>query len=50
MKKYSLSFIVVSCVHVQLSAQDITFVKEDKVLNLGIGLGSTLYSGTYYYT
>jgi hypothetical protein len=29
-------------------AQETTFVKGEKVLNLGIGLGSTLYSGSYY--
>ena len=31
-----------------LAAQDPIFLKGDKVLNLGVGLGSTLYSGTYY--
>lgn len=29
-------------------AQENTFNKGDKVLNLGIGLGSTLYTGGYY--
>ena len=29
-------------------SQDPMFEKEDKVLNLGIGLGSTLYSGSFY--
>ncbi|MEA1885844.1 MAG: hypothetical protein U9N72_01365 [Bacteroidota bacterium] len=32
----------------QMAAQDPIFVKGDKVLNLGIGLGTTLYTGTYY--
>jgi hypothetical protein len=32
---------------VSLNAQN-TFNKGDKVVNLGIGLGSTLYSGAYY--
>ncbi len=32
----------------QLSAQESTFNKGDKVLNLGFGLGSTLYSGSYF--
>ena len=32
----------------QLSAQESTFLKGDKVFNVGIGLGSTLYSGNYY--
>ncbi|SHF28956.1 hypothetical protein SAMN05444274_104305 [Mariniphaga anaerophila] len=31
-----------------LSAQNTTFNKGDKVLNLGIGFGSTLYSGSHY--
>lgn len=31
-----------------LSAQDPTFLKGDKVLNIGLGLGSTLYSGSFY--
>ena len=31
-----------------LFAQEPTFQKGDKVLNLGLGLGSTLYSGTGY--
>ena len=29
-------------------AQENTFNKGDKVLNLGVGIGSTLYSGGYY--
>ena len=29
-------------------AQNTTFNEGDKVLNLGIGFGSTLYSGSYY--
>ena len=32
----------------QMSAQESTFNKGDKVLNLGLGLGSTLFSGSYY--
>ncbi|MFW5687398.1 MAG: hypothetical protein ACOCXV_00580 [Bacteroidota bacterium] len=35
---------------VAVIAQESTFNKEDKVLNLGIGIGSTLYSGAYYNT
>ncbi len=31
-----------------LAAQDPIFLKGDKVLNLGVGLGSTLYSGSFY--
>jgi hypothetical protein len=33
-----------------LMAQEPQFIKGDKVLNLGIGIGSTLYSGSYYTT
>ena len=32
----------------QLPAQESTFNKGDKVLNIGLGLGSTLYSGSYF--
>ncbi len=31
-----------------ISAQENEFVVGDKVVNIGIGLGSTLYSGSYY--
>lgn len=48
MKKLLLSIIVVFFSLTQLVAQDPTFVKGDKVLNLGIGIGSTWYSGTFY--
>lgn len=33
-----------------LNAQENLLTKGEKVLNLGIGLGSTLYSGSYYST
>jgi hypothetical protein len=48
MKKLILLLIVVSFSITQLKAQEPTFSKGDKVLNLGFGLGSTLYSGFYY--
>src|SRR4030042_6386010 len=48
MKKISALLFVAFFALVQLAAQEPTFVKGDKALNLGIGLGSTLYSGTYY--
>lgn len=45
MKKV-LVLVVVACFSMtQLFAQESTFNKGDKVLNLGLGLGSTLYSG-----
>ena len=50
MKRILLLVVVVSFSLTQLMAQDPTFVKGNKVLNLGIGLGSTLYSGTYYHS
>ena len=48
MKKLILLLIVVTFSLSQLKAQEPTFSKGDKVLNLGFGLGSTLYSGFYY--
>jgi hypothetical protein len=48
MKKIILLFAVIALASGHLSAQDSYFLKGDKVLNLGLGLGSTLYSGTYY--
>lgn len=49
MKKIVLSALAVFAV-ISLMAQESLLNKGDKVLNLGIGLGSTLYSGTYYTT
>jgi hypothetical protein len=48
MKKLLLSLLVVVFALTQLHAQESTFKKGDKVVNLGIGLGSTLYTGTGY--
>ena len=48
MKKISALLVIGFFALAQLVAQEPTFVKGDKALNLGIGLGSTLYSGTYY--
>jgi hypothetical protein len=50
MKRLALLFLVVAFAMTQLQAQESTFVKGDKVLNLGIGFGSGLYTGTYYKT
>lgn len=47
MKKIILSLLSVFLV-MSMSAQ--VFKKDDKVLNVGIGLGSTLYSGSGYKT
>jgi hypothetical protein len=48
MKKLLLLFVVGCFTLTQLVAQESTFNKGDKVLNIGIGFGTTLYSGTYY--
>ncbi|HEX2921435.1 MAG TPA: hypothetical protein VHO50_09760 [Bacteroidales bacterium] len=48
MKKVLLFFVVVCFSMTQLLSQESTFNKGDKVLNLGLGLGSTLYSGGGY--
>ena len=48
MKKLLLSLLVVVFSLTQLLAQESTFKQGDKVINLGIGLGSTLYTGSYY--
>lgn len=48
MKKILLFIGAVFTASALLNAQDPIFLKGDKVLNAGIGLGSTLYSGSYY--
>jgi hypothetical protein len=48
MKKLFLLFVVAIFAFSSIVAQEPTFSKGEKVLNLGLGLGSTLYSGTYY--
>lgn len=48
MKKLLLSLLVVVFSLTQLLAQESTFKQGDKVLNLGIGIGTTLYTGSYY--
>ncbi|MGD0755085.1 MAG: hypothetical protein ABR927_08500 [Bacteroidales bacterium] len=48
MKKLLLYLFVAVFSLAQLAAQESTFKQGDKVLNLGIGLGSTLYTGSYY--
>lgn len=47
MKKIFAFILVLICGTTWAIAQN-TFVKGEQVLNLGIGLGSTLYSGGYY--
>lgn len=48
MKKLLLLLVVIPLSLTKLIAQDATFVKGDKVLNLGLGIGSTIYTGTYF--
>ncbi|MCB8999431.1 MAG: hypothetical protein H6540_05095 [Bacteroidales bacterium] len=48
MKKIIVFLLVCALSVPFLSAQESMFGVGDKVVNLGIGLGSTLYSGTYY--
>lgn len=48
MKKLIVLFVIVAFSLTQLVAQESTFEKGDKVLNLGLGIGSALYSGSYY--
>lgn len=50
MSKRILLFVFVLFFASSLSAQNTTFNEGDKVLNLGIGLGSTLYTGRFYST
>ena len=47
MKKILLPLIAIALFVVQGNAQDI-FVKGDKVLNLSVGVGSSIYSGSAY--
>jgi len=47
MKKLLLLFVVVSFALTQLVAQEPTFLKGDKVLNLSVGLGSHYYTSHY---
>jgi hypothetical protein len=46
MKKVLLFAGALIIASANLHAQESTFLKGDKVLNLGLGLGSTLYSGS----
>jgi hypothetical protein len=50
MRRIAIIILGVCLASAQLSAQKLPFGPGDKVLNLGAGLGSTWYSGTYYTT
>jgi hypothetical protein len=47
MKRLGLLLVVVAMTMSQLLAQESTFVKGDKVINVGIGFGG-YYTGSYY--
>lgn len=48
MKKLFFLLVVFLILNEVSVGQNTTFVKGDKVLNLGVGFGSTLYTGSYY--
>jgi hypothetical protein len=48
MKRILLMIVVVCFALTSVVAQEPTFLKGDKVLNIGLGLGSTWYSGSFY--
>jgi hypothetical protein len=48
MKKISILLFLTLYALVQIAAQESTFKKQDKVLNFGLGFGSTLYTGPSY--
>lgn len=48
MKKLLMFIVLVTFSVASLTAQETTFNKGDKVLNLGLGIGSAIYSGTGY--
>ncbi len=50
MKRKLTLGIFLAVLTTSLMAQDPMFSQGDKVLNLGIGFGSTLYSGSFYHT
>lgn len=50
MKKLLISFFTVYLASVQLFAQEPAFVKGNKVINLGLGIGSNLYRESNYHT
>ena len=48
MKKTALLILGAIFIIAQASAQTPSFSRGDKVLNLGVGFGSTIYIGSYY--
>jgi hypothetical protein len=50
MKKCFISLSMVLLASTMAFSQEPTFNIKDKVINLGVGFGSTLYNGSYYKT
>lgn len=48
MTKKILPFFIAILIAYSAEAQNTTFIEEDKVLNVGLGIGSTLYTGSAY--
>jgi hypothetical protein len=48
MKKISILLFLILYSLIQLAAQESTFKKQDRILNLGVGIGTTLYTGSNY--
>jgi len=48
MKKLLILIIAVAFMSAPLTSQESMFVKGDKVFSIGFGLGTSLYSGSYY--
>jgi len=48
MRQLLLTVVATAVSVLFLNGQDLMFLKGEKVLNLGLGLGNTLYSGSYY--
>lgn len=48
MKRFIITIFAAALFLPALKSQESTFNKGDKVVNIGIGLGSTLYTGSYY--
>src|SRR5690554_5426756 len=48
MKKLFFPFLFATLFTISAHAQNTTFLENDKVLNVGLGIGNTLYTGSAY--
>src|SRR5690554_2418767 len=48
MKKQILPLLLVLILAISANAQNNTFTEGDRVINLGLGIGNTLYTGSFY--